>query len=374
MTSCVRASQLRLQDSQKEEIFTLLSTGGCLSASSTCEIFLFLQVFTEYVSHNSWPKGLKAPQTSCEPIFLHKHKLRLGRCTPARTHRGVWHLFVLSSQTSPGWRGVSCGSTSWGPQTRGSFLCSLPGNRAGSCHFKGSSPGQTRLGTPRSLGISHSVPGLACVHTSSINVNKCIKTLPLGLQWMYPNRKIHLPWERRDCRTAAKLPLAFQGGTSGHCQALPAEQTCRRAGPEATHALQPPDSIGVKFWATDRAPPQEIPKGQIKWIFLFNFPHTVHCLKAAWYTCSMKSPPTPWAFFLVSSQPHQHCFFILSVVDHLTFHGSIRSKKKETWISYKVNAVPQIYFSYCKSMITEDPWAKNVQEILCNLPLVQGIS
>lgn len=85
MTSCIRAFQQKLHDSQKEEIFTLLSTGGCLLDNCTCENFLLLQVFTDNVSHNSWLKGLKAPQTSCETIFLHKHRLHTGAHLPAHT-------------------------------------------------------------------------------------------------------------------------------------------------------------------------------------------------------------------------------------------------------------------------------------------------
>lgn len=40
-----------------------------------CEIFLLLQVFTESASHSCWLKGLKAPQASCEPVFVHKQQL-----------------------------------------------------------------------------------------------------------------------------------------------------------------------------------------------------------------------------------------------------------------------------------------------------------
>lgn len=165
-------------------------------------------MFTEYVSHNSWPNGLKAPQSSCEPIFLHKHKLHTGAQGQVRTCPRTPQcsaLFGLSAQTGSPCCGERAVAAS--PQTRGSFLCSLPGNRAGSCHFKGSSPVQTP-------GYEQHIPwalvtlcrGLACVHTGSIKVNKCTKALPLGLNECIPTgRSIY----RGRGRTAGQLPSSL---------------------------------------------------------------------------------------------------------------------------------------------------------------------
>lgn len=134
-----------------------------------------------------------------------------------------------------------------------------------------------------------------------------------------------------------------------------------------------PESSKVQLWATQRPLPQEIPKGQSKKksMILPSFPHTVHA-EAVWYACSKKSPPAPWTFFLVSSQSHQHCSLSFPLWA-LNISWTNPQQKKKIWIFYKVDAVPQICIFHCKSIITKDPGAKSVQEMLCSLVLVQGI-
>lgn len=321
-------------------------------------------------------KGWKHPKPPPSPYFCintsctHVPTRQVHTCP--RTPQCLALVWFITNRLAIVW-GVSCGSSSWGAQTRGSFQRSLPGSRAGSCHFKGSSPVQTP-------GYKHHIPwalvmvhrGLACVHTSSMKVNKCIKALPLGLEWTYPNRKIHLPWERRHCRTAAKPRLSFRGGTVCHCQTLPAEQTCGKAGPEAAHALQlqpSPASTEVELWATHRTLPEEIPTGpnqRRKGYFCSIFP-------ILFIVQRQHGTLAPWNHHL---HPELFSLFPLSPISIslYSFHcGPLNlswtntQQKIETWISYEVDVVPQIYFFYCKSTITEDPGAKSSWEILCNL-------
>lgn len=100
-------------------------------------------------------------------------------------------------------------------------------------------------------------------------------------------------------------------------------------------------------------------RSEKKGTFRLMFPRIVHCAEAASYACSMQSPPAPGALFsLVFLSVPSALLYILSNVGHLIFHGQFHSQK-ETWISYRLDEVPQIYFFlYCKSTIPEDPGAK----------------
>lgn len=148
--------------------------------------------------------------------------------------------------------GVRCGSGTSGTQTRAPFWDVFQAAEPSGCRFKGSSPVQTP-------GYEHPIPwalvtarrGLTCIQAPSIKVNKYRQTLPVGLRWKYPNREMHLPWERK---------VIF---TQRHCRPLP-NPPYGKAGPKAARALQvqpSPESAWVEFWAAHRASPQENPTG-----------------------------------------------------------------------------------------------------------------
>ena len=144
---------------------------------------------------------------------------------------------------------------------------------------------------------------------------------------------MHLPWERKDCRAAAKLHPACRGGAACHCHILPAEQTYGKAGPEAAHALQlqpSPESTWVELGATHRALPQEIPTGpdqRRRGRFHSVFPvlfivQRQHCTLAP---CNHHLHPE-LVFPGFPSVPSA-LLYILSNAGHLIFHGQFHSKK-----------------------------------------------
>lgn len=94
---------------------------------------------------------------------------------------------------------------------------------------------------------------------------------------------------------SCQAPFGLLGCTGCHCQALPAEQTCGKAGLKAAHALQLQTSplrwsCGPHTEHCLKKFPRA--KSKKKGMFVLNSPHPVHCAEAAWYAYSMKPPPT----------------------------------------------------------------------------------